>query len=253
MSTITLNKSNIFKGNLILVNADFPLKCSANIELMPANVNFLDIFVEKNVSNFLIHALAYVNCTHEIVPVSGYRTLAEQENIYATSLAESGDAFTRKYVALPSHSEHQTGLAIDLGLNKDEIDFIRPDFPYSGICDAFRKSAHRYGFIERYQKGKEHMTGIAQEPWHFRFVGYPHSEIISTMGLCLEEYIEYLKNFTYEGEHLKFLGANGEVEIFYLPILSDCAVTLPLPENYLWQVSGNNCDGVIITLWRRSK
>lgn len=76
-----------------------------------------------------------------IVPVSGYRSLNEQMDIYNDSLKDNGEDFTRKYVALPKHSEHQTGLAIDLGLNKEKIDFIRPDFPYDGICGTFRRFA----------------------------------------------------------------------------------------------------------------
>ena len=85
-------------------------------------------------------------------------------------MRESGRKFTETYVAVPGHSEHETGLAIDLGLKQDVIDFIRPEFPYEGICQRFRQLAPKYGFIERYPKGKEEVTGIGQEPWHFRYV-----------------------------------------------------------------------------------
>ena len=95
-------------------------------------------------------------------------------------MAESGLAFTHKYVAYPGCSEHQTGLAIDLGKAAGHIDFIRPAFPYDGTCGAFRRAAAAYGFIERYQKGKESLTGIAREPWHFRYVGLPHAAIMMT-------------------------------------------------------------------------
>lgn len=79
-----------------------------------------------------------------------------------------------------------------MGLNKQDIDFIRPDFPYDGICGEFRKVAPNYGFIQRYTEDKEKITGISHEPWHFRYVGYPHSQIITERGLSLEEYIEFV-------------------------------------------------------------
>ena len=96
--------------------------------------------------------------------------------------------FRSTYVALPGHSEHESGLAVDLGLKKDVIDFIRPDFPYDGICGVFRELAPDYGFIERYPRGKEAVTGIGHEPWHFRYIGTPHARILTESGLVLEEY-----------------------------------------------------------------
>jgi len=77
-----------------------------------------------------------------------------------------------------------------LGLNKNEIDFICPDFPYEGICQRFRKEAVKYGFIERYQEGKEDITKVSYESWHFRYVGVEAAEEIMSQGLTLEEYME---------------------------------------------------------------
>ena len=92
-------------------------------------------------------------------------------------------------MALPGHSEHQTGLAIDLGLRGPEIDFIRPDFPYEGVCQRFRERAADFGFVERYPAGKEAVIGIAHEPWHFRYVGPSHAREMVHRGLVLEEYL----------------------------------------------------------------
>ncbi len=101
--------------------------------------------------------------------------------------------FTRQYVAIPGCSEHETGLAIDLALDTGgEIDFIRPYFPYDGICSEFRARAAEFGFIERYPSGKEHITRIAAEPWHFRYVGAAHAVYLAAHGLTLEEYIDSL-------------------------------------------------------------
>ena len=82
-------------------------------------------------------------------------------------------------------------------LNKNDIDFICPDFPYEGVCQRFRKEVVKYGFIERYPEGKENITKIAPEPWHFRYVGFPHSEIMRDKNLALEEYVDYIRGFVY--------------------------------------------------------
>lgn len=126
--------------------------------------------------------------------------MEEQQSIFDSSLLENGEEFTRKFVALPGCSEHQTGLAIDLGLKQEEVDFICPEFPYTGICQKFRERAAAYGFIERYQKEKERITGISQEPWHFRYVGCPHAKIMEKYHLCLEEYSELLEQILYGKE-----------------------------------------------------
>ncbi len=179
----------------------------------------------------------------------GFRTRREQEEIYASSLAEHGKDFTESYVASHGHSEHETGLAIDLALNRDPIDFLRPYFPRDGICGRFRSKAASYGFVERYQEGKEALTGIAPEPWHFRYVGLPHATIMNTYGFCLEEYLDYLKDFPYEGRHLEVHVENKSFELFYKKAEDDLT-ELTLPGYLPFQVSGDNREGFVFTLWR---
>jgi len=152
----------------------------------------------------------------EIAAVSGWRSLREQQELYAESLRENGEEFTRQYVALPNHSEHQTGLAVDLGVRQGEIDFIRPEFPYSGVCQRFRERAARFGFVERYPKGKEEVTGIAHEPWHFRYVGTPHAEIMAEHGMVLEEYIDFLKPYVYGRGCYSYQTGNLDIKVSYL-------------------------------------
>lgn len=176
---------------LILVNRKHPI-CGQPNDLVSISPEYPEIKLRRTAQAALTELLRAVESSDRIVPVSGYRSREEQTYIYESSLAESGLEFTEKYVALPGCSEHQTGLAIDLALNQDNIDFICPDFPYDGICREFRKLAPKYGFIERYPKGKEAITGIAHEPWHFRYVGCPHAEIITLKNMTLEEYIETL-------------------------------------------------------------
>ena len=236
MKKYLLNESDIHKGNLILVNQNFKLSFTFNnFSLVSFNHKFEDILIDKEANKYLQFILSEIHADNKIVPVSGFRSLEEQRKIFNDSLKENGRAFTYKYVAIPNASEHQTGLAIDLGLNKEKIDFIRPSFPYDGICNEFRKNSIKYGFIERYKKEKEKITGISAEEWHFRFVGYPHSEIIELKGFCLEEYIDFLKK-----NNIKY----KNYEICYIPFDNK---TIELELNDFDQVSGNNVDGFIIT------
>lgn len=96
-------------------------------------------------------------------------------------------------MALPSCSEHQTGLALDIGLKGAQHDLICPSFQKSPIVKKFRQQMMNYGFILRYPQEKQEITGIGYEPWHFRYVGLPHSQIIENQGWTLEEYLHFLQ------------------------------------------------------------
>ena len=250
MNGIILTRDNIYKGNLILINANHPIVLNINRQFVPVDADYVDVLLEQKTAAILMHILRDIGSTNQIVPVSGYRSREAQEQIYSDSLREYGIEFTGKYVALPNHSEHQTGLAVDLGIRKDLIDFIRPDFPYEGISDVFRRNAPKYGFVERYQKTKESITGISHEPWHFRYVGYPHSEIMQNYGLSLEEYTDFLKWFPFDGKHLKTESSNNLFEIYYVSLSAVKQITIPTSEAAIYEVSGNNVDGCIITEWR---
>lgn len=238
-------RGGIHDGLLILVNAEHPIQHMERPALAPA-VPGSDILLDTRAAAMLSGLISRIGAAGEIVPVSGWRSEAEQREIWDGSMRESGEEFTRKYVALPGCSEHQTGLAIDLALRADNIDFIRPEFPYDGVCGRFRALAADYGFVERYQSGKEGVTDIAAEPWHFRYVGRPHARIMCEMGLCLEEYVEYLRAYPYPERLLEVRGEVYEAEVGF----AGARDALGLPDAP-YQVSGNNVDGYIYTLWRK--
>ena len=238
-------RGGIHNGLLILVNAEHPIQYMERPVLAPAAPGS-DILLDTRAAAMLSGLISRIGAAGEIVPVSGWRSEAEQREIWDGSMRESGEEFTRKYVALPGCSEHQTGLAIDLALRADNIDFIRPEFPYDGVCGRFRALAADYGFVERYQSGKEGVTGIAAEPWHFRYVGRPHARIMREMGLCLEEYVEYLRAYPYPERLLEVRGEVYEAEVGF----AGARDALGLPDAP-YQVSGNNVDGYIYTLWRK--
>lgn len=244
---LTLNEQAIHTGNLILVNEHYGIEGKPADLLVPAWDRMPEILLQRCAATLLNELMQEIHGWRSIVPVSGYRSLAEQQRIWDESLRENGAEFTRKYVALPGHSEHQTGLAIDLGLKQETIDFIRPDFPYTGICQTFRKKAAKYGFILRYPAGKEEITGIGHEPWHFRYVGTPHAEIMENRDLTLEEYMEFVKQFPYGRNAYSLRNGSRNIRISYLAMPDRFSGILPdaLPHT----VSGNNADGFIITEW----
>lgn len=252
MRKLHFQEKDIFKGNLILVNRKTPIAdgLGHKVNLLSVNPKYPGICIEKSAAVMLSGLISDIGGEDKIVPVSGFRKRAEQEQIYADSLRENGEEFTRCYVAYPGHSEHQTGFAIDLAKDGEDIDFIRPEFPFEGIYNEFREKASRYGFILRYQQEKEDITGISYEPWHFRYVGYPHSRIVKDWNFSLEEYLEELKTFTYHGKHMVVKEKGHEIEIFYINREEFDSPEIQIPSDRLCQVSGNNMDGVIITLWR---
>ena len=202
------------------------------------------MLLDRRAAGLLGACVLAVGGTEDIVPVSGWRSLAEQQRIWEGSLEEHGAAFTARYVARPGCSEHQTGLAIDLGRRAAQIDFLRPAFPADGACGAFRRLAARYGFIRRYQRGKEALTGISYEPWHFRYVGPPHAQLMVRCRLALEEYAPFLAQ---EGPCSCILPNGRAAQVFYVPCQGE-ETALELPDGCC-QVSGDNAGGFLITAW----
>jgi len=127
----------------------------------------------------------------ELYAVSGYRSFKRQREIFKYNLKNDGEAANR-YSARPGQSEHQTGLAIDITCAANEFnltyEFENTD-EYKWLCD----NSYKFGFIVRYPKGKEDITGYDFEPWHFRYVGEKAAEEIFFKDITLEEYFGVIK------------------------------------------------------------
>ena len=131
----------------------------------------------------------------EVTFVSGWRSYDQQRTIMTDTENERGWDYAHQFVAEVRASEHHTGLAIDLGIAGKDQDLICPDF--SGpLADRMRECADQFGFIFRYPKHKTEITGISEEPWHYRYVGVPHAQIIADHDWVLEEYAAFLKAYT---------------------------------------------------------
>lgn len=248
---IKLTKEHTGMGALLLAAPKLPLVHFPEAEEMVSPfMGQPGILMEAQAAQHLQALLKDIQCENEITAVSGFRTQKEQEQIWRDSVRENGVAFTKKYVARPGCSEHQTGLAIDLAENKEHIDFIRPHFPYTGIFGRFRERAPYFGFVERYQEGKESITGIGAEPWHFRYVGYPHSVIITERKFALEEYIGFLKDNTEPRHPYNYHTKEADIEILYIPVKSAGTVIFHIPDHAPYLLSGTNEGGVVLSIWK---
>lgn len=119
--------------------------------------------------------------------VSGYRSEATQTRLFNNYVAKDGEEKARTYSAVPGHSEHQTGLAIDLSGTDGKC---AAESCFAGTKEADWLAAHaaEYGFIIRYPEGKQEITGYMYEPWHVRYVGKDIAAAIAEKGITLEEY-----------------------------------------------------------------
>ena len=115
---------------------------------------------------------------------SAYRSYEEQEKLYDDYLKLYGKNYVNKYVAVPGYSEHQTGLALDL--ESLDCDIFKNSKEYRWI----KNNAYKYGFILRYQEGKENITGYNAEEWHIRYVGRNAAEYIYKNNITFEEYYD---------------------------------------------------------------
>ncbi len=114
---------------------------------------------------------------------SGYRSYSVQKRLYNNYVRDHGAAEANRFSAKPGHSEHQTGLTFDLKAPDGHLLRIEPEITW------VRNNAHLFGFVVRYPKGKEHITGYIHEPWHLRYMGSEAPAIFES-GLTLEEYFE---------------------------------------------------------------
>ena len=119
---------------------------------------------------------------YEIVINSGYRSYKDQEDIANTYLNAYGQSYVDKFVAKPGYSEHQTGLAFDIGSRKKNV------FAESDEYNWMKENAWKYGFIERFTKQYEPITGFRSEAWHYRYVGEKIAKVIHDDPMAYEEY-----------------------------------------------------------------
>ena len=163
---------------------------------------------------------------------SGYRSFEEQAELYA---ADPGG----NLIMPPGHSEYHSGLAVDILIRDIAMHHI-PDFPQGRWMAA---NSWRFGLIQRYPESREDVTGIAFEPWHFRYVGQIHAWQMWERGMVLEEYIQFLWE---EGGFTAGFNDREYTILHQMPV--NGMIHIPHSDNF--SVSSDNLGGYIITMRR---
>lgn len=190
MSNNTKSDVNEEEWSLILVNKWNMLPANSDIKITElSNGKCVDSRIYPALQKMFDAARA--DSVYPIV-ASGYRTEDEQKKLYNDKISayrKDGMSYseakkeTELWVAAPGTSEHQLGLAVDI--NADGIHSKGTD-----VYNWLKTHAHLYGFINRYPSDKTDITGVANEPWHYRYVGVKAAGEIYKQDICLEEYLE---------------------------------------------------------------
>jgi D-alanyl-D-alanine carboxypeptidase len=249
----TMTQQDLQKGDLVLVNSEHSYEPENASALVGLYDNKAESYYVKDKElqvslrivqplNDWLNAFENAKKINNINIVAGFRTKEYQQMLRNNAIETHDLDYANQYIALPGCSEHHTGLAVDFDSYYEDSG-LSGGFDGNGDYQWLIKNAWNYGFIQRYPSGKQSITGIAYETWHFRYVGLPHAKVMSEQNLCLEEYIDYVKKFPYDGTHLTVECNSKSYEIYY------CAgfdVTVPTDREY--DISGNNVDGFIITI-----
>lgn len=182
-----------FGWNLILVNDDYCVPRNYEVELTElSNGEKVDSRIYPQLQQMFDDARAE---GLELFVREGYRTTQDQKDImneriqqYQDEGYSRGEAkkLAKEYVAKPGTSEHELGIAVDINADTSKCS---SDVVYTWLAN----NAYKYGFIKRYPDNKIEITGVNNEPWHYRYVGVDAALEMQKKGLCLEEYIETLK------------------------------------------------------------
>ena len=173
-----LPKQPTYIKNILVANKKYPLPSTfAPGESKEARVAFDKMAAEAKLDGYNLNAF------------STYRAYDYQVGLYDRYAARDGKKAADTYSARPGYSEHQTGLAFDIGEVNFEQHWASSSFGDTKAGQWVNANAHRYGFILRYPKGKEHITGYMHESWHFRYVGEKIAAEIFKNKSTLEEYL----------------------------------------------------------------
>ena len=241
----TKSADDIHMGRLLLVNAD-------NRYTFPAGLSLLRIYdnmttkpngssIYRPVSNDYkleaetlqaLNAMMYkyfeLDDSASFAISSAYRTLEDQEALNSS--------------VQPGYSDHHTGYCVAIKYYDNKTPLESDHW--------FYQNCYKYGFIVRYPEGKESITGVSDYMHCFRYVGVAHATYIYQNGLCLEEYVELLKNnYHSSATRLSITAADGiSYEVYYVPASGEELTTLDVPSNYNYTVSGDNRSGFIVTV-----
>ncbi len=183
--------ANVDLGDAVLVNKYYALKSdydAGNIE----EISLQYAFEGNRIKDYVYDA--YIDMWnaakregYHLIINSSYRDYESQKETYDDYKASRGVEYADQYAARPGHSEHQTGLSIDVASYPVNYD----DFEDTEVYQWLLKNSYRYGFILRYPEGKEELTGYAFESWHYRYLGVDLAKKVHDSGLTYDEYYAF--------------------------------------------------------------
>jgi LAS superfamily LD-carboxypeptidase LdcB len=185
-------KTDLSKGNLILTNKFYSLDDSYNSSDMVKVSSTYSFGYNQMLTKDTFNAFLdmWKDAKKEgltLIINSSYRSYNEQEEVYNEYKEERGEEAADKIAARPGFSEHQTGMAIDI----QTYGSTGKTFESFNEFKWLKENAHKYGFILRYPKGKEYLTGYDYESWHFRYVGVEAATYIYENDITFDEYYAY--------------------------------------------------------------
>ena len=238
---ITKIADDIHSGQLILVNNDNRYTFPANLSLLRIYDNttlghiYRPVYGDYKLEATALQALdammlKYYEFDDEasFAISSAYRTLEDQAALPSTDI-------------LPGHSDHHTGYCVAIQYS-DRTDLESDHW--------FYQNCYKYGFVVRYPEDKASVTGVSGYKHCFRYVGIAHATYMKQNNLCMEEYLDFLKdNYNSSAKRLSIAAADGiNYEVYYTPASGQDVITLDIPSNYSYTVSGDNRSGFIVTV-----
>lgn len=195
----TEGQANLALGTLILVNKQIALPSNYKPQdLVTPNIAFVDSatgdrrMLRQEAATGIEGLMAAAKSAGiDLKGTSAFRSYDYQVQLFNAYVARDGKEQAMKYSAPPGHSEHQTGLAIDV--SSASVGYqLTQGLEQTKEGKWLADNAHKYGFIVRYQRAFEDETGYMYEPWHLRYIGVEHATNVKQMNVPFEQYLKQL-------------------------------------------------------------
>lgn len=245
--TQSVEYTQVNNGDLVLVNTLYPYKFQegdTNIVTLYNNRN--DYYgTSDNVISLDMNTISQINAmmsdyfaatgNMDFHVIGGYRDINTQNDKYNNGKSRFQGGY----------SDYHTGRSFDVGIfpKGQSSNYYKEE----GIYAWLGQNAANYGFILRYPQGKEAVTGEDGRTYTFRYVGVPHAVYMKANNLCLEEYIEQIKQYT-TNNPLQVSGGGHDYQVYYVAAVPNSVTDVPVPSSAPFSISGNNTDGFIVTV-----
>ncbi|MDE6780667.1 MAG: D-alanyl-D-alanine carboxypeptidase family protein [Ruminococcus sp.] len=235
---INVESSQLVSGTLVMVNNDTPyvsLEMTAVVDLLNYRNDYYTLINETDSVILNAEAADALN-----MMMKDYYDSTGLTNflVYGTTNTYTGnDSYCPQYFP-----ESATANTIDLAVNVgDSV------MSYDG-CDNEKwiiENCHKYGYILRFPAGKTEKTATGFYPWHLRYVGKVHAAVMNELNYCFEEYLDFLKNYTFD--HPLSYNLKGNMYCIYSVRYEGEITSVPVPLSGNYTISGNNTDSFIVT------